>query len=234
MNLLELLLAFVLLAIAFAFSLPSQNQSLFIAQRTLLHQLQNAQILALTDERHFTHTAQLDSVSVRYPSINVRKLIAHSKNALWQVQLHTGKMYATSSFSLYIDTPRDSLSTDFDSRPMAGDIIAMDGARQCISGYNNTNTSFDCKNNLSIHARLGENLGLESMEIFSPSGCGERESGRVYFDHLGFVYCAKVPIELQGAHGVRGAYEVRLSKKGVSKSVCVLPQGKILGSLNGC
>ncbi|WP_394995374.1 hypothetical protein [uncultured Helicobacter sp.] len=234
MNLLELLLAFVLLAIAFAFSLPSQNQSLFIAQRTLLHQLQNAQILALTDERHFTHTAQLDSVSVRYPSINVRKLIAHSKNALWQVQLHTGKMYATSSFSLYIDTPRDSLSTDFDSRPMAGDIIAMDGARQCISGYNNTNTSFDCKNNLSIHARLGENLGLESMEIFSPSGCGERESGRVYFDHLGFVYCAKVPLELQGAHGVRGAYEVRLSKKGVSKSVCVLPQGKILGSLNGC
>lgn len=234
MNLLELLLAFVLLAIAFAFSLPSQNQSLFIAQRTLLHQLQNAQILALTDKRHFTHTAQLDSVSVRYPSINVRKLIAHSKNALWQVQLHTGKMYATSSFSLYIDTPRDSLSTDFDSRPMAGDIIAMDGARQCISGYNNTNTSFDCKNNLSIHARLGENLGLESMEIFSPSGCGERESGRVYFDHLGFVYCAKVPLELQGAHGVRGAYEVRLSKKGVSKSVCVLPQGKILGSLNGC
>ena len=234
MNLLELLLAFVLLAIAFAFSLPSQNQSLFIAQRTLLHQLQNAQILARTDERHFTHTAQLDSVSVRYPSINVRKLIAHSKNALWQVQLHTGKMYATSSFSLYIDTPRDSLSTDFDSRPMAGDIIAMDGARQCISGYNNTNTSFDCKNNLSIHARLGENLGLESMEIFSPSGCGERESGRVYFDHLGFVYCAKVPLELQGAHGVRGAYEVRLSKKGVSKSVCVLPQGKILGSLNGC
>ena len=234
MNLLELLLAFVLLAIAFAFSLPSQNQSLFIAQRTLLHQLQNAQILALTDERHFTHTAQLDSVSVRYPSINVRKLIAHSKNALWQVQLHIGKMYATSSFSLYIDTPRDSLSTDFDSRPMAGDIIAMDGARQCISGYNNTNTSFDCKNNLSIHARLGENLGLESMEIFSPSGCGERESGRVYFDHLGFVYCAKVPLELQGAHGVRGAYEVRLSKKGVRKSVCVLPQGKILGSLNGC
>ncbi|WP_394951519.1 hypothetical protein [uncultured Helicobacter sp.] len=228
MNLLELLLVFVLVSIAFAFSLPSQNQSLFIAQRTLLHQLQNAQILALTDQRHFTHTTQLDSLYARYPSINVRKLMAYSKSALWQVQLHIGKVYATSSFSLYIDTPRDAISTDFDSRPMAGDIIAMDSTRQCISGYNNTNTSFDCKNNLSINARLGENLGIENMEIFSPSVCGERESGRVYFDFLGFAYCAKIPLLLQNP------YEVRLSKKGVSKSVCVLPQGKILGKSNGC
>ena len=154
--------------------------------------------------------------------------MAYSKSALWQVQLHIGKVYATSSFSLYIDTPRDAISTDFDSRPMAGDIIAMDSTRQCISGYNNTNTSFDCKNNLSINARLGENLGIENMEIFSPSVCGERESGRVYFDFFFFLYCAKIPLPLQNP------YEVRLSKKGVSKSVCVLPQGKILGKSNGC
>lgn len=228
MNLLELVLVFVLVAIAFAFSLPSQNQSLFISQRTLLHQIQNAQILALTDQRHFTHTAQLDSLYAHYPSINVRKLVAYSKSALWQVQFHIGKVYATSSFSLYIDTPRDSLSTDFDSRPMAGDIIAMDSARRCISGYNNTNTSFDCKNNLSINARLGENLGIESMEIVAPSVCGERESGRVYFDMFGFAYCAKTPLRLHGL------YEVRLGKKGGSKSVCILPQGKILGKHNGC
>lgn len=228
MNLLELLLVFSLIALTLVFSLPSQNQSLLIAQRTLLHQIQNAQILALTDERHFTHTAQLDSVYALYPSINVRKLIAYAKNALWQVQFHIGKVYATSSFSLYIDTPRDAISTDFDSRPMAGDIIAMDSTRQCISGYNNTNTSFDCKNNLSINARLGENLGIESMEIFSSSVCGERESGRVYFDHLGFVYCAKIPLLLPDL------YEVRLNNKSQRKSVCILPQGKILGKSNGC
>ena len=228
MNLIELLLVFALVAIAFVFSLPRQNQSLFVAQHTLLYELQNAQILALTDHRHFTHSAQVDTLHTLYPSVNPRKLMAYSKNALWQVQFHIGKIYATSSFSLYIDTPRDSLSTDFDSRPMAGDIIAMDSTRRCISGYNNTNTSFDCKNNLSINARLGENLGIGYMEIFSPSVCGERESGRVHFDSLGFVYCAKTPLAFISP------YEVRLSKNTKQKSVCILPQGKIIGANNGC
>ena len=47
MNLLEFAFVFSICAIFYAFALPSQNQNLLIAQKSLHHHLQHAQILAL-------------------------------------------------------------------------------------------------------------------------------------------------------------------------------------------
>lgn len=221
MNLLEL--AFVLGICAFftLFSLPWQNQSLNLAHHTLAYHLQYAEILALSDDREFLHIQDTQNLKREFPSINESSLLKHTQNSFWQFQLHLGKIYSTSSYSVFSDTPRKSISTNFDSRPMAADVIALDSFGRCVSGYNNTNTSAVCKNNTLLNTRLSERLGLQSLQVVAPKVCSERETARIYFDRFTRAFCSKIPLRFDER------FVISLSKKQQKKSLCVLPQGKI-------
>ena len=222
MNLLEFAFVFSICAIFYAFALPSQNQSLLIAQKSLIHHLQHAQILALSDNRHFLHTSHTDVLIQSYPAIHQERLLSQSKNALWQFQLHLGRqVYTTFSYSVFVDTPRAAKSTNFDSRPMAADIIAKDFSSRCISGYNNTNISTECKNNALFEARLAESINVENLSVFAPKVCAERDTARLHFDSFGRSLCAKIPTPLpQG-------FQIRIIRNALHKDICVLPNGKI-------
>lgn len=226
MNLLEFVFVFSVCAIFYTFALPSQNQSLLIAQKSLIHHLQHAQILALSDNRHFLHTSHTQSLTQSHPAIHQERLISQSQNALWQFQLHLSKLsYTTSSYSLFIDTPRAAKSTDFDSRPMAGDIIAKDFSSRCISGYNNTNISTECKNNALFEARLAESINVENLSVFVPKVCSERDTARLHFDAFGRSLCAKIPTPLPSG------FQIRVVRNTLYKDICVLPNGTITNTL---
>ncbi len=226
MNLLEFAFVFSICAIFYAFALPSQNQSLLIAQKSLHHHLQHAQILALSDNRHFLHTSHIHTLAQNYPAIHQERLLSQSKNALWQFQLHLGRqVYTTFSYSVFIDTPRAAKSTDFDSRPMAGDIIAKDFSSRCISGYNNTNISTECKNNALFEARLAESINVENLQIYAPNVCIERDTARLYFDSFGRGFCAKIPTPLPSG------FQIRVVRNALYKDICVLPNGRITNTL---
>lgn len=222
MNLLEFAFVFGICAIFYTFALPSQNQSLLIAQKSILHHLQHAQILALSDNRHYLHTSHTNSIVQSYPAIHQQRLIFQSQNALWQFQFHLSRqLYTTFSYSLFVDTPRSAKSTDFDSRPMAGDIIAKDFTSRCISGYNNTNISTECKNNALFETRLAESINLQNIHIFAPNICAERDTARLHFDFFGRSFCAKIPKPLPQR------FQIRVAKNSLYKDICVLPNGTI-------
>ncbi len=223
MNLLEFVFAIALCGVFYAISTPFSNQSLSMAKNVLSFHLKSAQILALSDDREFLHLQDTSATKVEFPSIDTTSLLTQTQNALWQVQFHIGKIYSTFSYSLFVDTPRFAKTTDFDSRPMAGDIIALDSLRRCISGYNNTNTSVECRNNTLFETRLSERLGIENLEIFAPVKCSERDTARVHFDRFARPMCAKIPTRFQSS------FQIHLSKKSQTTALCILPQGKITG-----
>lgn len=139
---------------------------------------------------------------------------------MWQIQFHLSGKYTFISYSIYVDTPRFAPTTDYDGRPMDGDIIAIGGGdRKCLSGYNNTNISDECKNNSSVFVRLHEAYGLENLRIESDGFCKEKRGARIYFDRFGIPYCNKERIRL--AH----SFKIILEKRGKSKFICVLPSG---------
>lgn len=212
------------MAVLFSF-LPSDSKSLNLqsAKLTLKSSLQELKILSLSDSYIFT---QLDSAKLyakSLPSIESIRLLDEGRNAMWQMQFHLGRIYTTSSFSIYIDTPRNAKTTDFDGRPMAGDIVYKDINAICLSGYNNTNTSIECKNNTHAKVRLKERFGIDSLFIQADSYCLEGETSRIYFDSVGKPHCGKNPTPLTMP------YKITLQKDKLQQSICILPiNGRIL------
>lgn len=222
MNLLEFIIAISIIALLFTFSPRASNHSLESAQTNLLSHIKALQIVALSDDSAFVQGADANDMLKIYPSLNASALLGHHHNSMWQIQFHLGRVYATHSYSIYIDTPRHTVSTHFDSRPMAGDIILKNMDRKCLSGYNNTNTSQECKNNALPSVRLGEYFGIEYMLIESDSFCKERDSARIYFDRLGVPYCGKIP------RALNSPFKITLIKGNKSKNVCVLPKSGLV------
>ena len=114
-------------------------------------------------------------------------------NAMWQIQFHLSGIYTTFSYSIYVDTPRHAINTNFDGRQSLGDMILKNMDRKCLSAYNNTNTAQECKNNAQAEMRLGEYFGIEQIFLESDRFCRERSGGRVSFDRLGVPYCGRIP-----------------------------------------
>lgn len=219
MKFLEFIIALSLIAILFSMVSAKSNHSLELAHSTLLSHLKYLQILSLSDNGAFTQNKSAQALLQEYPSIDSQKFIAQHKQSMWQCQFHLGKLYTTSSYSLYSDTPRFSTSTNFDSRPMAGDFIVKSLDGKCLSGYNNTNTSPECKNNLLAEVRLGERFGIDKILLEMDGFCIERETARIYFDHFGQAYCGKIPTRIQKT------FKITLLKHAQQKSICILPSG---------
>ncbi|PAF44819.1 prepilin-type N-terminal cleavage/methylation domain-containing protein [Helicobacter sp. 11S02596-1] len=217
-SLFEILVVLSLVSILAFFAFPKTNATLNVAANSLLEHLSYARHLALNDNLIYTDLEQTKSLKNRFKSIDEHGLI--QKNPMWQIQFHMKGEYAFTSYSIYVDTPRFAPTTNYDGRPMDGDIIAIGGNdRKCLSGYNNTNIAQACKNNSSVFIRLAEAYGLQDLHIESDKGCEGKRLNRIYFDRFGLPHCGKERVRLE--HSVK----IVLEKHGKKRAICILPSG---------
>ncbi|PAF42959.1 prepilin-type N-terminal cleavage/methylation domain-containing protein [Helicobacter sp. 11S03491-1] len=215
-SLFEMVIAVSVIGILVLFAIPKTDAALAIATNSLLEHILYVRHLALNDSLAYTHTNQTQWLIKRFPSIQPYKLV--DQNPMWQIQFHLNGKYTLFSYSLYVDTPRFAPTTDYDGRPMSGDIIAISGGdRKCLSGYNNTNISDECKNNSSVFVRLHEAYGLENLSVIGDDFCRERRTARIYFDRFGIPYCGKEKRKLEHP------FKIILQKKKETFIICILP-----------
>lgn len=164
---------------------PPKNNSL--ATQTALYGLKQARVLGLIDGSYpninFSNKYNLERVDMPLLFLKI-----HLNN--WQIQFHLSGLYTENSMSIYRDTPRFAHTTNFDNRPMAGDIFATSAFNsQCLSGYNNTNISDFCKNNTVFEFRLKERFRLNELELLNNKKCIIRNTFRFYFNFFGVANC---------------------------------------------
>lgn len=183
------------------------------AALTTLYALKRARIQALIDTSHLGHA---DFVRVyNFRRIDGERLLRVYAPFYWQLQFHITGIYTKNSLSIYRDTPRFATTTDFDRRPLAGDILALSLANsQCLSGYNNTNLDRVCRDNALFDFRLKEASGLEVLRLIKPAFCQEKDTFRFYFRDDSSVFCGILPRELDTDAIVQvGRFYLRLSPK---------------------
>ncbi len=210
----ECILAITLISIIALFAHQALLSQTSRAANLLIQSLNYTKMLALTQNTHYTNKKQTQWLVDKFPSINSEALI--DKPGFWQLQFHQSGIYTKSSFSIYLDTPRNSSTTHYDGRPMAGDLIAIEGINlHCLSGYNNTNISDFCKNNADSGVRLLESFGV-NLSVKIQNTCQENQTARISFDSSGFAYCGK-QVKLQEA------FIIKLQSPLSTQYICILP-----------
>lgn len=211
----EIILVLTLLLLLFFFAKPFQANQVYKASHYLYQNLLYTKNLALTQNTTYTNTQQNQWLKDLFPSINQHILISHPM--LWQMQLHLSGKYTQSSFSIYFDTPRTSQTTHYDNRPMAGDLVAIQGINlRCLSGYNNTNIADFCKNNAETNTRLKESYGI-NLQVSTQKNCQENKTARIYFDYQGKPYCGSTITPLIQP------FIITLSQNNSTQTLCILP-----------
>ncbi|MWV62793.1 hypothetical protein DCO58_02300 [Helicobacter saguini] len=191
MKLIELIFSILIIAIlscgaflSYSLALPNNTRSTL----TTLYALKHTRILSLADS---TYLGFLEFGDIyNFARVDSARLLQNTQNFLWQTQFHTSGIYTKNSLSIYRDTPRFASSTDFDRRPLAGDIVALNvGNSQCLSGYNNSNITGFCKDNAAFDFRLFESNRLDLLSLGAMSSCVERDTFRFYFSDFGSILC---------------------------------------------
>lgn len=191
MKLIELIFAVMIISIfscgaifSFTLSIPNNTR----ATLTTLYALKHTRILSLVDS---TFIGTLDFGDIyNFARVDSKRLLENVDNFYWQIQFHTSGIYTKNSLSIYRDTPRFASSTDFDKRPLAGDIVALNITNsQCLSGYNNTNITGFCKDNALLDFRLFESNKVEFLGLDSNNNCAERDTFRFYFSDYSKILC---------------------------------------------
>ena len=190
MQLLEVIFSLTLVAIlasgaylSYSLALPNDARSAL----TTLYALKRARLLSLTDSSYMGYVDFGDIYA--FARVDSVRLLSSFSHFFWQTQFHTSGIYTKNSLSIYRDTPRFASTTDFDKRPLAGDIVALSAAnQQCLSGYNNTNITGFCKDNALLDFRLFETNRLQNLALGYPQ-CQERDTFRFYFDDFSRILC---------------------------------------------
>lgn len=193
MKILELLLGIIIVGIlsssiwlSYTLALPNNTRSAL----TILYALKHTRLLALIDSSMLGYIKFGDIYS--FARVDSKRLLSEYPHFFWQTQFHTSGIYTKNSLSIYRDTPRFANTTDFDRRPLAGDIVALYvGNGQCLSGYNNSNITGYCKNNALFDFRLYESSRLRFLQLDTPTTCQERDTFRFYFNDFGKILCGK-------------------------------------------
>ena len=173
----ECILAILLISIIALFAHQALLSQTSRAAYLLVQSLHYTKMLALTQSTHYTNKEQTQWLTDKFPSINPQSLI--DEPTFWQLQFHQSGTYTKSSFSIYLDTPRISSTTHYDGRPMAGDLIAIEGINlRCLSGYNNTNISDFCKNNADSGVRFLESFGI-NLSVKIQDTCKENQTAQI-------------------------------------------------------
>ncbi len=169
-----------------SYSLTLQNQ--LRPALTTLYALKHTRILSLIESSTLGFENFGDIYA--FARVDSKQLLSRYELFHWQVQFHTSGIYTKNSLSIYRDTPRFANTTDFDRRPLAGDIVALHvGNSQCLSGYNNTNIANFCKDNALFDFRFHESSKLEILRLDTPTTCQERDTFRFYFSDFSKVLC---------------------------------------------
>lgn len=177
---------FVTTWFAYSFSIPNNTR----AALTTLYAIKHARMLSLIDYSKLGYVGFGDIYS--FIRVDSKRLLQSSMYFYWQLQFHTSGIYTKNSLSIYKDTPRFANTTDFDRRPLAGDIVALHiGTTQCLSGYNNTNITGFCKDNALFDFRLYESTKIQVMSLQNPTTCKEKDTFRFYFDDFGKILCGQ-------------------------------------------
>lgn len=196
MKLLESIFAIIIIGVlasgaylSHSLSAPNDTRSTL----TTLYALKHTRILSLIDSTYLGFINFGDIYD--FARVDSKRLLVNFQNFYWQTQFHASGVYTKNSLSIYRDTPRFASSTDFDSRPLAGDIVALHvGNSQCLSGYNNSNITGFCKDNALFDFRLLESNKTEVFSLRAPTMCQERDTFRFYFSDFGRVLCANMAV----------------------------------------
>lgn len=231
-TMLEMVFVVVMLGVMAAVSVMYIPQTkLQQAADYMIQNIKYAKSLAQTDDRYF---AMQDSSLSSYTNQQAQ----YWQAGMWQVQFHLSGNTTKHSYSIYADTARNAGTTNFDGRPMSGDLIAKDPQnRACLSGYSENNLPNECENNIAKEVRLQETYDVTIDSIELPQDCKENGTARVYFDNKGLPYCGKVNVT-----GTNTALPQRLSDDSIkitlkrqkqTATICISPSGLIYGSNNG-
>lgn len=164
------------------------------AALSVANAISRARVMGLIDTSFVSDVNFVDSYKLA--KTDKARLLGEYKNFYWQLQFHLTGIYTFNSISIYRDTPRFASTTDFDKRPLAGDIIALNVSNsKCLSGYNNTNIADFCKNNASVFVRFNEIMNLKDIKLLNNTSCVLKSSFRFYFNSFGEVYCNFSPIK---------------------------------------
>ncbi len=171
---------------AYTFTLPNNTQ----AALTTLYALKHARMLALAEHSKLGYIGFGDIYA--FARVDSKRLLTNYIPFYWQLQFHTSGIYTKNSLSIYRDTPRFATTTDFDKRPLAGDIVALHvSTTKCLSGYNNTNITGFCKDNALFDFRLHESTKINTLALQTQTSCQERDTFRFYFDDFGQILCGQ-------------------------------------------
>lgn len=230
-TMLELVFVIVILGIMAAVSVMYIPQTkLQQAADYLIQNLKYAKSLAQTDDRFF---AMKDSSINSYSDTQAKFWQA----GMWQVQFHLNGSTTANSYSVYADTARNAGTTNFDGRPMSGDLIAKDPQNKtCLSGYSQNNLPTECANNISKDVRLQETYDVTIDSIEMQANCKETNTARIYFDNTGMPYCGKVTINGNTAtlpQKLTQSVKIVLKRHSQTATICVSTGGLIYGSNNG-
>lgn len=201
------------------------------AADALISNMKYAKTLAQNDDRYYTM-----SDSSIGANIDLRNQIQFWKAGMWQIQFHLNGANTKNSYSIYADTARSAPTTNFDGRPMEGDIIAKHPVNKtCLSGYGANNLPQECLNNIASEVKLEEtfNVIIEKIEI--QNLCKENNSSiRIYFDSRGLPYCGNVNLgQNKLPQRLNLPITITLSYKKKKATICVSKSGLIYGSNTG-
>ncbi len=231
-SMLEMVFILVMLGVMAAVSVMYIPQTkLQQAADYMIQNIKYAKSLAQTDDRYF---AMKDSSLNSYSNTQARFWQA----GMWQVQFHLTGSTTANSYSIYADTARNAATTNFDGRPMSGDLIAKDPQNKtCLSGYSANNLPSECNNNIAKEVRLQETYDVIIDRIDIQQGCNETNTARIYFDSTGLPYCGKVTINGNTATSMpqrlNTNVKIVLKRQNQTATICVSPGGLIYGSSNG-
>ena len=230
-TMLEMVFVVVMLGVMAAVSVMYIPQTkLQQAADYMIQNIKYAKTLAQTDDRYFT--MQDDSIN-SYSN----KQAQYWQAGMWQVQFHLNGNVVKNSYSIYADTARDANTTNFDGRPMSGDLIAKDPQNKtCLSGYSENNLPNECKNNIAKEVRLEETYDVKIDKIDLPQNCNENGTARVYFDNKGLPYCGKVSINAGNTtlpQRLNDNIKITLKRQKQTATICISKSGVIYGSNDG-
>lgn len=230
-SVLELVFVIVILGIMATFSVLYIPQTdLQQATIYLINNLKYTKSLAQNDDRYYTMPDNSLSTNV-----DIASQMRYWQAGMWQLQFHTTGSDSKNSYSIYADTGRSAANTNFDGRPMAGDLIAKDATNQaCLSGYTMSNLPTECKNNIAKEVKLEETYGVIIKKISAQNNCTTTNTFRIYFDKEGIPYCGNVNI----GSGVlpkilTSQVSIELQRGKELAFICINTGGLIYGSKDG-
>ncbi|RAX55202.1 hypothetical protein CCY99_00450 [Helicobacter sp. 16-1353] len=230
-SMMELVFIIVMLGVMAAVAIMYIPQTgLQQATDYMIQNIKYAKLLAQTDDRYY---AMGDNSLTS--SVNQSTQTRYWQAGMWQVQFHMSG--DNIGYSIYADTGRSASTTNFDGRPMAGDLIAKSPQNKaCLSAYSMSNLPTECENNIAKEVRLYETYNVYYDSITIQEDCKETNTARVYFDNEGLPYCG--PVNISGTTAtlpkrLTTDVIIKLKRRNQTATICISPGGLIYGSSNG-